>query len=64
MPIYEYLCQSCESRFDKITSSSTKDSEIKCPVCGEFKSKKQISMFSSRLNSGGVGSSFNPGRFT
>jgi len=43
MPLYEYNCESCDYRFDKLVLN--RDSEVHCPICqGEV--KKLMSTFS------------------
>lgn len=57
MPLYEYICQECDNRFEKRVSFSEADNEQECPACGSQKSRKQISLFASTAN----GSSSNTG---
>ncbi len=33
MPVYEYRCESCDTRFEEYLSTSTKPSPP-CPACG------------------------------
>ena len=43
MPIYEYNCEQCSHKFDKLVISL--DSQVKCPLCqGDV--KKLMSTFS------------------
>jgi putative FmdB family regulatory protein len=43
MPLYEYNCESCNYRFDKLVLN--RDSDVHCPICqGEV--KKLMSTFS------------------
>lgn len=41
MPTYEYLCGSCEGRFEKF-QSITAGALVKCPQCGKRKLKRLI----------------------
>jgi len=34
MPLYEYICDRCNLKFDRILSGSS-DEKIKCPKCGK-----------------------------
>ncbi len=34
MPVYEYLCTTCRSRFEKLRSMDTFQETIPCPDCG------------------------------
>ena len=33
MPIYEYVCNICSHRFDKLRPVSRMDDEAPCPIC-------------------------------
>ena len=41
MPIYEYVCMSCESHFEELVGMS--DPDPNCPDCGNQKVAKQFS---------------------
>ena len=34
MPIYEFQCNSCTSRFEEYFASSSQSRALKCPQCG------------------------------
>ena len=42
MPLYEYLCDACGHRFEKIQKFSDPHVD-ECPVCGEKKVRKLVS---------------------
>ena len=44
MPIYEYVCATCEHKFDKLQSMSTMGSD--CPRCNQ-RAHRAISLFSA-----------------
>ncbi len=44
MPIYEYLCSTCENKFDKLQSMDSSGAD--CPRCGQ-PSRRAISLFSA-----------------
>jgi putative FmdB family regulatory protein len=45
MPIYEYVCEDCNTRYERIVlSSSTK---ITCPRCASRRHALQLSVFSA-----------------
>ena len=46
MPIFEYLCQDCGTRFEKLVRSSD-SGEILCPSCGQSRSERQLSTFAA-----------------
>ncbi len=45
MPIYEYVCSDCETRFEKIVIN--KQQEIACPKCASKKASIQLSVFAT-----------------
>jgi putative FmdB family regulatory protein len=51
MPIYEYQCEECGTRHEKLVMA--KGQEIVCPKCGSRKQTIQISVFSASTKSGG-----------
>ena len=59
MPIYEYRCESCGDKFEKLVRRSSDAMEAGCPSCGEKHLEQQYSTFAAR---GGAGSdnSFTP----
>ena len=54
MPIYEYVCDECETHFEKIVIN--KQQEISCPKCASKKATIQLSVFATA----GSGSSSSP----
>ena len=52
MPIYEYLCKSCEYEFEEVQKFSDPSLE-ECPDCGKYSAERQVSMSSFHLK--GVG---------
>lgn len=53
MPLYEYRCADCETRFDALRSMADADTPIACPQCGSENTGRLISLFSA-VGSGGV----------
>ena len=45
MPIYEYRCQKCGEKFEKLVRSSTDQTELTCPNCGSNQTEKLMSVF-------------------
>jgi putative FmdB family regulatory protein len=45
MPIYEYLCNDCDTHFEKIVIN--KQQEIACPKCASKKASIQLSVFAT-----------------
>ena len=55
MPIYEYLCPTCDHKFEKLQSMSATGAE--CPRC-EQPAKRALSVFASITAGGSSGSEF------
>lgn len=68
MPIYEYRCRNCGHKFEEFQSINADPSKTKCPQCGEVRSERLFSAFSSGVSSsGGIAASAGgcgPGTFT
>jgi len=47
MPIYEYLCQDCGTKFEKLVRRTTDASETECPSCGQKHLKQEYSTFAA-----------------
>ena len=52
MPIYGYICKSCEHRFDVLQKMSD-DPLVHCPDCGEPSLQKELSAPKFRLKGSG-----------
>ncbi|HLW77500.1 MAG TPA: zinc ribbon domain-containing protein [Bryobacteraceae bacterium] len=48
MPIFEYLCDDCGTRFEKLVRRA--DENILCPQCGESHLTTQFSTFAAHAN--------------
>jgi putative FmdB family regulatory protein len=64
MPIYEYICEDCQTHFEKIVLNKTQ--EIACPKCAGKRNAIQLSVFSSAngVSAGNGSSSKVSGGFT
>lgn len=51
MPVFEYLCNECRTRYDVYHKSTSKPEEVKCPKCESKDSKKLLSSFSASVSS-------------
>jgi len=51
MPIYEYRCDDCGSKFEKLVRSSDADG-LACPSCGEKHLTQQLSTFAAQVGGG------------
>ncbi|HEY2461911.1 MAG TPA: FmdB family zinc ribbon protein [Candidatus Acidoferrum sp.] len=59
MPIYEYVCDDCSTRFEKIVLN--RQQEITCPKCAGKKNSIQLSVFSHANGSSNPGPSSTSG---
>jgi putative FmdB family regulatory protein len=50
MPIFEYSCDDCGSKFEKLVRRSADPGEIACPSCGEHHLTQEYSTFAARAN--------------
>jgi len=55
MPIYEYVCNDCQTPYEKLVMSSK--SPIACPKCGSKQHTQQFSKFSTTNSSSSSASS-------
>lgn len=53
MPIYEYKCRKCDTKFELLQRVGATNEGVNCPKCGASKPIKQFSVFTSQ----GTGSS-------
>ncbi len=48
MPIYEYTCSACQSRFDQLQrtmSAAVDEARPPCPACGSGQTARSLSLF-------------------
>jgi len=53
MPIFEYLCEDCGNRFEKLVRRSVSENDVNgvnCPSCGQEHLKQQFSTFAAHAN--------------
>jgi putative FmdB family regulatory protein len=50
MPIYEYKCQDCGSKFEKLVRRSSEAAELACPSCGQNHLQQELSTFAAHAN--------------
>jgi len=50
MPIYEYRCQDCGSRFEKLVRRSSESAAQECPSCGKQHLEQEFSTFAAHAN--------------
>jgi putative FmdB family regulatory protein len=67
VPLYEYRCASCASRFEVLRRMGQGSEGVACPECGDERVEKQYSTFAGTAGGSGASSaaSCSPsGRFT
>jgi putative FmdB family regulatory protein len=47
MPIFEYLCQDCGARFEKLVRRSDDGASLACPECGKAHLQQELSTFAA-----------------
>jgi putative FmdB family regulatory protein len=47
MPLYEYRCENCRTRFEVLRPISQSDSPVACPACAELGARRLISSFAA-----------------
>jgi len=52
MPIYEYLCQGCGNKFEKLVRRAEETEGLACPKCGEKRLKQEFSTFAAHASNG------------
>jgi putative FmdB family regulatory protein len=48
MPLFEYTCQDCGSRFEKLVRKT--GDEVACPSCGTARVARELSTFAAHAN--------------
>jgi len=52
MPIFEFVCSTCEHDFEELVFNSSSTNGIACPECGGEDVVKKISTFASKISGG------------
>ncbi len=45
MPIYEYVCEACGQKFEKLVRSMSSSQSPQCPKCGKTRTRREFSAF-------------------
>ncbi len=45
MPIYEYTCKNCQTKFEQLVPSMNSSAKVKCPHCASAKVVREMSLF-------------------
>lgn len=51
MPVYEYFCRTCRTKYDKLRPMADADAPIACPECGERNSVRALSLIAAHVDS-------------
>jgi putative FmdB family regulatory protein len=49
MPIFEYLCEDCGTKFEKLVRNAPDAPELACPSCGKTHLKQEFSTFAPKV---------------
>jgi putative FmdB family regulatory protein len=47
MPIYEYVCEDCGTKFEKLVLRASDKEGLACPKCGKSRLAPQLSTFAA-----------------
>jgi putative FmdB family regulatory protein len=53
MPVYEFLCRDCDTRYDDLVGMDASMDEQACPECASSDVAKLYSPFRTKVSSGG-----------
>lgn len=53
MPVFEYQCKSCNTKYEVFHKSSVKQEDVSCPECNSKENKKLFSSFSATISNSG-----------
>jgi len=51
MPIYEYRCEDCGTKFEKLIRRQSETDALECPSCGQQHLKQELSTFAAHAGS-------------
>ncbi len=52
MPVFEYRCEDCNTKYEILHIGKEKSEDVFCPQCKSIKHKKLLSAFSPSIASG------------
>ncbi len=55
MPIFEYRCQDCGTRFEKLVRGTADREGLACPSCGQGRLQQELSVFAAHAHASGTG---------
>jgi putative FmdB family regulatory protein len=60
VPLYEYTCSACKSKFEQLVRTADRDAGVKCPECGSARTARALSLVAVGGESKGAGSTDTP----
>jgi putative FmdB family regulatory protein len=51
MPLYEYYCADCRTKFETLRPMSKADDPIQCKSCESMRTSRALSLFAAPINS-------------
>jgi putative FmdB family regulatory protein len=60
MPIYEYRCEDCGTKFEKLVRRAADGPSVECPSCGQKHLKQELSTFAAHAGNGNAKSAEAP----
>jgi len=54
MPIFEYSCDDCGTKFEKLLRRTTEANDVRCPSCGQEHLTTEYSTFAAHAKSAGA----------
>ena len=53
MPLYEYYCADCQTKFETLRPMSQADDPIQCRNCASERTSRALSLFAAHVKGGG-----------
>ncbi|MCS7027080.1 MAG: zinc ribbon domain-containing protein [Bryobacteraceae bacterium] len=50
MPIFEYVCEDCGIKFEKLIRRTAEANDLHCPTCSSDRLTQQLSTFAAHAN--------------
>ena len=54
MPIFEYRCDDCGTKFEKLVRRAGDEAGLLCPSCGQQHLSQELSTFAAHSHAGGA----------
>jgi len=54
MPMYEYRCLACDSRFERLRRMDQGDTDVLCPACQSALVERRVSVFAAHTRGAGA----------